>query len=718
MLKGIRLKRITILAVVFFTWFTIATGFQFPQTQTRDKPEDKLIQGKESYEVGDYEKSITLLEQYIAAPGLPREKRAEAYYFLAKNYHAVNPGKVKGFLLKSFESDWFFTIKEKDIYFKKLSQKARREYMEKIPVDSFLEEAETAFERGDYEDAGYRYRLIKEKLPSRTFDQQIKKCEDAQSRKQKALDLYKKNQYRKAYILLKTLAKQSPDDEEVNKRVNWIETRKIRPMIEAGDKYFNDKYYREAVPFFEKVLTFMPDNRDILNKLTVCREMLGEIKIKTEEAKSAGETIAKEGVKKQKRKKKFPLLVVILGGSAVGVILYFLLKKKKDSTPKTGSIKIESNPTAASVWLDGGDTGNTTPTVLTDIQPGSHTVKLQKEGYLEYQVVVTVEANKETILFAALTLAPTPNFITNTETVIVPENGQSSFQIKLSEQPASDVSAEVTRVSGDADITVISGENVTFTTANWNTYQAVTLEASEDDDTENGQAIFRISAEGIPDKDIIAVEQDSGSTGALMVSPDSNYSPVGTTGGPFSPVSKTYILQNIGSGGINWTVSKTVDWLTLSAYEGRLEGSTSTTVILSLNDIAYTLSVGTYTDTVLFINDTNGNGTTTRTVTLQISAPADNPPTVTITSPQNGDTVSGFVTVQVDATDDEGISKVEILIDDSLAATLLTPPYTYQWDTTAVSNAIHTIKATAYDTANQTTDDQVSVTVSNSGTRK
>jgi tetratricopeptide (TPR) repeat protein len=718
MFKGIRLKRMTVPALVFFAWFVFAGGYQFPQTQPGDKPGDKLKQGKESYEMGDYEKSITLLEQYIAVPGLPREKRAEAYYYLAKNYHAVNPGKVKGFLFKSFESDWFFMIEEKGVYFKKLSQEVRREFMEKIPVESYLEGAETAFERGDYEDAGYRYRVMREKLSARAFDRQVKKCEDARSGKQGALDLYRENRYAKAYIILKALAGQSPGDEDVNKRVNWIETQKIRPMIEAGDNYFNDKYYREAVPFFEKVLTFMPDNRDILDKLTVCRKMLGEIKVTAGEVKSGGDTIAKEGIKKEKKKKKFPLLVVILGGAAVGVILYFLLKKKKDSTPKTGSIKVESTPTAARVLLDGADTGKTTPAVLTDIQPGSHTVKLEKEGYLEYQVVVTVEANKETVLFAALTPAPTPNFVTNTETVTVPEGGQSSFQVKLSEQPLSDVSAAVSWISGDADITVISGENVTFTTANWNTYQAVTLEASQDDDTENGQAIFRISADGVPNKDIIAVEQDSGSTGALMVSPDSNYSPAGTVGGPFSPISKTYILQNIGTGGINWTVSKTVDWLTLSASEGRLEGGTSTTVILSLNDIADTLSVGTYTDTVLFINDTNGNGTTTRTVTLQISAPPDNPPNVTITSPQNGDTVSGTVTVRVDAADDWGIGKVEIVIDDSPAATLTTSPYTYQWDTTAVGNGSHTIKAIAYDTADQTADDQVGVTVGNSGTRK
>jgi tetratricopeptide (TPR) repeat protein len=711
MFNGIRLKRITILALGFFVWFTFAAVYQFPQTQTPDKFEDKLKQGIERYEAGDYEKSIALLRQYIAEPGIPRLKRAKTYYYLAKNYYAVDPDKVKDFLLKSLETDWFFTIQEKDSYFKKVSEDTRREFMEKIPVDSYLEQAENAFEQGEYEEAGYRYRVIREKLPGKTFDRQIEKCADAQARRQETLALYRENKYERAYALLKELAALSPGDNEVKAAIDRVETQKIHPMIEAGDKYFNDKNYREAVPFYEQVLAFMPDNREFLDKLAACRDRLGEGKVKV--TKGTGETIAKEGIPEQKKKKKFPFLIVILGGVVVAAVLYFILKKKKEPAPKTGSIKVESTPTSAQVRVDGTDTGKTTPTVLTNIPPGSHTIKLVKQGYLDYQVVLTVEAGKETVLFATLTPAPTPNFVTNTDTVTVPEGGQNTFQVKLSEQPAANVTAAVAWVSGDTDITLVSGASLVFTTANWNTYQTVTLAAAEDNDAENGQAIFRISAAGIPDKDIIAVEQDSGGSGTLTVSPTTDFSASGAAGGPFTPTSQTYILQNIGTSSINWTASKNAAWLSLSGTEGRLTGSTSTTVVVFLNENTNTLAPGTYTDTVLLINATNGNGSTSRTVTLNVTAPPDNPPAVIIKNPQNGETVSGTVTIQVDALDDRGINNVEIYIDDSLAAALTSSPYTYQWDTTLAANGLHTIKAVAYDTANQTADYQVSVTVNN-----
>jgi hypothetical protein len=100
-------------------------------------------------------------------------------------------------------------------------------------------------------------------------------------------------------------------------------------------------------------------------------------------------------------------------------------------------------------------------------------------------------------------------FITDKESVIILEGGTASFQIKLSAQPSSDLSVIVSRVSGDSDISVQSGSSLTFTTANWNTYQTVTLAAAEDADTTNGQATIRISASGIPDKDITAIEGDN-----------------------------------------------------------------------------------------------------------------------------------------------------------------------------------------------------------------
>lgn len=702
--KGTGLKRTSVLVLFLFIWLIFTARFQMARLQ--DKPDDKLRHGIECYETGDYGKSISLLEEYATASKNPRGKRAEAYYFLAKNYYAVTPDKVKEALTKTFETDWFFTYEEKDAYFKKMVEDLRREFMVIIPVERYLKQAESDFEKGEYDDAKYLYRVIAQKLPAKTFDQQIEKCHEAKQKKQEALDLYQQKQYEQAYVALRPLLKISPRDQQIKTAATWIETRKIAPLIETAASYFKNKNYKDAAHFFEWILTFMPDDAKIQEKLTICREILGI-------EKSTGKTIEKQGVRKQGKKKKFPVLLVVLGTAAVGAALYLLLKKKKEPAPTTGSIKVESSPDEAHIWLNGTDTGQNTPAVLTGIQPGSHSIKLTKEGYLDYQVTVSVEAGKETLLFAPLTLAPTPNFVTTSDTVAIPEGGQNTFQVKLSERPLNDVTAEVRRISGDTDITIFSGDNLTFTSGNWDTYQTVTLSAAEDSDDENGEAIFRISAAGIPDKDILAVEQDRGGPGYLTVTPADDFSPIGVLGGPFSPTSKTYILENTGTGSINWTASKTTNWITLSNTSGNLERGTSTAVTVSINNNANFLPVGTYTDMITFLNTTNSSGSTTRNVTLLIETP-DTPPSVTITSPTDGQTISGTVTIQVDASDDNGVSRVEIYIDNVLIATLTTAPYTYQWNTTTTTNGSHTLRATAYDTANQTGGDQVTVNVNNS----
>ncbi|MEA2165718.1 MAG: hypothetical protein QOK37_3845 [Thermoanaerobaculia bacterium] len=89
-------------------------------------------------------------------------------------------------------------------------------------------------------------------------------------------------------------------------------------------------------------------------------------------------------------------------------------------------------------------------------------------------------------------------------------------------------------------------------------------------------------------------------------------------------------------------------------------------------------------------------------------------PTVSITAPANGATVSGTVSITASASDNVGVTKVEFYVDGALKSTDTTSPYSYSWDSTSVANGSHSLIAKAYDAAlNVGTSTAVSVTVNN-----
>lgn len=90
-------------------------------------------------------------------------------------------------------------------------------------------------------------------------------------------------------------------------------------------------------------------------------------------------------------------------------------------------------------------------------------------------------------------------------------------------------------------------------------------------------------------------------------------------------------------------------------------------------------------------------------------------PTVSITAPQTGATVSGLVAVDVAASDNVGVARVDLVVNGSgTYATDSTTPYGFSWDTKSLPNGTATLKAYAYDAAGNYAGSQVvSVTVSN-----
>jgi hypothetical protein len=93
------------------------------------------------------------------------------------------------------------------------------------------------------------------------------------------------------------------------------------------------------------------------------------------------------------------------------------------------------------------------------------------------------------------------------------------------------------------------------------------------------------------------------------------------------------------------------------------------------------------------------------------------PPSVAISSPSDGETVSGTINVNVSASDDVGVTDVELYLDGEFLATDTAEPFAFAWDTTQWTDGVHTLEAIAYDAAgNSTTSDAVIVTVDNAVT--
>jgi glucose/arabinose dehydrogenase len=90
------------------------------------------------------------------------------------------------------------------------------------------------------------------------------------------------------------------------------------------------------------------------------------------------------------------------------------------------------------------------------------------------------------------------------------------------------------------------------------------------------------------------------------------------------------------------------------------------------------------------------------------------PPTVSINSPNSGDTVSHVAILSSEATDNLAIANVEFYVDGASVGIDSVAPYSINWDTTAVANVPHVVTAVARDhSGNQTTSDPVNVSTLN-----
>jgi hypothetical protein len=126
----------------------------------------------------------------------------------------------------------------------------------------------------------------------------------------------------------------------------------------------------------------------------------------------------------------------------------------------------------------------------------------------------------------------------------------------------------------------------------------------------------------------------------------------------------------------------------------------------------------TYTYTVKAFDGGGNVSEASNPVTVTTPAPSDTtPPTVAMTAPAEGATVSGATKVSATASDASGIAGVQFLLDGSpLSAEDTASPYEFSWPSTGVGNGEHKLSARARDGAgNLATSAAVTVTVANGG---
>lgn len=97
-----------------------------------------------------------------------------------------------------------------------------------------------------------------------------------------------------------------------------------------------------------------------------------------------------------------------------------------------------------------------------------------------------------------------------------------------------------------------------------------------------------------------------------------------------------------------------------------------------------------------------------------VSNPDTQPPSVIVTSPGVGATVSGTITVTANATDNIGVDSTYLVIDGSVYGSDGTSPYSFTFDTTRLVDGSHVIYVRAWDAAGNAGDSaKITITIAN-----
>lgn len=188
--------------------------------------------------------------------------------------------------------------------------------------------------------------------------------------------------------------------------------------------------------------------------------------------------------------------------------------------------------------------------------------------------------------------------------------------------------------------------------------------------------------------------------------------PVLDTTAPSTPTNLTGSAASASQ--INLTWSAATDNVGVVAYKVFRNG----TQVATTTSTAYTntglVASSTYTYAVAAVDAAGNSSDLSGGVNVTTLGGDTIPPTVAITSPTAGAIISGITTVTISASDNVGVTKVEYFINNALAATITSAPYSVTGDSHGLANGNYNLSAKAYDAAgNVTTSPSVPITISN-----
>jgi hypothetical protein len=193
------------------------------------------------------------------------------------------------------------------------------------------------------------------------------------------------------------------------------------------------------------------------------------------------------------------------------------------------------------------------------------------------------------------------------------------------------------------------------------------------------------------------------------------------TGDTTPPTAPTNLAATgaVGSVSLTWTASTdNVGVTQYNIYRSTTSGFTpsSANLIGTSTSNSYTdyVAAGTYYYLVT-AQDAVGNVSAPSNQASGTSAADSIPPTVAMSSPTSGATVSGTVAVAANASDNVAVASVQLVLDNvNYGSPITTSPYSFSWNSSTVANGTHTWAAIATDTSGNTaTSATVSFTVSN-----